>query len=107
MPSVAVRILNIGEKKKQGTLIVCHISTPLFSHHICVLIYWYDGSGVRSLGGLAKPINVAAYRYHTKVIDHLLPFSFSPGDWHKGSLQPPSALTKHSHFKDLSLLTLD
>ena len=46
---------------------------------------------------------------HTKVIGQrhaapLLPFSFSPGDWNKGSIQPPSALTKHSHFKDLSIL---
>ncbi len=37
----------------------------------------------------------------------LLPFSFSPGVWNKGSIQPPSARTKHCHFKNLSILNLN
>ncbi len=48
---------------------------------MCVLIYWYEGRGAPSLGGLAKPINVVTYRRHKNYKGHrhaapLLPYPF-------------------------------
>ena len=97
------------EKKKQGTLMVMPcIHFNIQSSQMCAILL-VRVRGAPSLGDLTKPINVVACMRHTKVIGHqhaapLLPFSFSPGDWNKASIQPPSALTKHSHFKDLSIL---
>jgi hypothetical protein len=43
---------------------------------MCVLIYWYEGRGAPSLGGLAKLINVVPYRRHKRLKGHLLPYPF-------------------------------